>query len=137
MANYYDSNFWMKFKSVCLMTWLASTLLALFKHFKTYGEPTTALSRWKAMAFQILELVDIGKDLIYLYARPHELWIGFLFAQTIILPFILNAWSTNTIKFRDKDGKVIEIRETILLWKTLMTHLGFEKKSEDDKQDPN
>jgi len=93
----------------------------------------------------MLELLDMGKDLLYLYGRPHELKISLAFTLTIIIPFLINVFQTNVLKYRqtgqekskwkgknDEDpdppsaGKPQEIKEMQLLHITLLTHLGFE-----------
>lgn len=44
MANFFNSNFWMTFKSAGLITWMFTALVAALQAYKTYGEPETAAS---------------------------------------------------------------------------------------------
>ena len=81
--------------------------------------------------FLLLEVTDLGKDLVYLFFQPHDYIMAFCFAQTIIVPFILNVWTTNIVKFTDEKGDEVEIRETLLLKTTALTHIGLDQASED------
>ena len=130
LANYYESNFWIKFKSVGMMAWLALVLANSLKKFMSYGKIEKPMSHWKKRAFQILELIDQGKDFAYLFGQEHEALLWFAFCQTIILPFMYNVSSTNVIQMRDKDGKPIPFDELHLLKKSLWIHFGFEWKED-------
>ena len=136
MARFYDSNFWMNFKSVTLMSWIATVLIATLYHYKSYGKPKTAMSRWKAFLFTTLEIIDLGKDIFYLVGQPHKSKVmAFFFAQTIIIPFILNVWTTNVIKFTDENGNEKEIRELDLLIATARTQFHLGQETQGDQKD--
>ena len=47
LAKFYDSNFWMKFKSVSIMAWLATALPGVLHHYNSYLNPLTAMAKWK------------------------------------------------------------------------------------------
>ena len=128
LAKYYESNFWIRFKSVGMMAWLALVLANSLRKFMSYGELEDPMSHWKKRAFQILEVVDQMKDLVYLYGVEHTALLWFAFCQTIILPFMSNVHSTNVIQMRDGDGKPIPFEDLHLLKKTLWIHFGFEWK---------
>ena len=67
LAKFYNSNFWMKFKSISMMAWLATALLGILHHYKSYYNPKTAMAKWKETVFLMLEVTDLGKDLMYLF----------------------------------------------------------------------
>ena len=80
---------------------------------------------------QALDIVDMIKDLLYLYGRDHNYIISILFCQSIALPYVINVWACHSILFRmEIDGKPIEVKEKTLLIKTLMTHFGFEYRGD-------
>ena len=67
------------------------------------------MAKWKETVISILEMVDIGKDLVYLFTQPNDFLIAICFAQTLILPFIYNVWTTNVVEFTDPKGNRKEI----------------------------
>ena len=93
------------------------------------------MAKWKEVVFLLLEVTDLGKDLMYLFFQPDDYIMAFCFAQTIIVPFIYNVWTTNVVRFTDKNGNEVEIRETALLTTTARTHVGLQQASEDGKID--
>lgn len=66
VAKFYESNFWINLKSVGLMTWLTLILLKSLKSYKSFKHLESPLSQWKCNVF---ELVDIGKDFVWLYGK--------------------------------------------------------------------
>ena len=58
LAKFYESNFWIRFKSVGMMAWLALVLANSLRKFMSYGKLEDPMSHWKKRAFQILEVVD-------------------------------------------------------------------------------
>jgi hypothetical protein len=100
IADFYDSNFWITFKSVGILIWLTALTLLTFKAYFTLGKLENPKNHWLSRLFLMLELTDLGKDLIYLYGRRHTLLVSLLFSQTFIIPFVMNVWGTNTVEFR-------------------------------------
>ena len=97
LAKYYESNFWIRFKSVGMMAWLALVLANSLRKYMSYGNLEKPMSHWKKRVFQILEVVDQMKDWAYLYGVEHTALLWFAFCQTIILPFMSNVNSCNVI----------------------------------------
>ena len=62
-----------------MMTWLTLVLAETLKSYMSYKNPVDAMSKWKSYAFLMLELLDQVKDLIYLYGKPHNLWMSLAF----------------------------------------------------------
>ena len=100
MAKYYESNFWIKFKSIGLTVWITTVVVVSIKSFRSYTKREKASDHWKSRVFLVLELVDQVKDLVFLYSKRHSFWMSLAFSEAIILPFILNVWTTNFIQFR-------------------------------------
>jgi len=100
VAKYYESNFWIKFKSLGMTLWITTVAAVSFKSFRSYAKREKATNHWKSRVFLMLELVDQAKDLIFLYSKRHSFWMSLAFSQTMILPFILNFWKTNIVQFR-------------------------------------
>lgn len=96
-AKHFDSNFWIKAKTIGLITWVALFLVATYISYKTFGRPETLISRWVGIIFLFLHLIDFLKDPFYLFVIPHNFWITLGLSQSIIIPFVMNVWTTNTI----------------------------------------
>jgi len=90
VANYYDSNFWIKFKSLGMTLWISTVAAVSINSFRSYSKRERATNNWKSRVFLVLELVDQAKDLIFLYSKRHSFWMSLAFSLTMILPFILN-----------------------------------------------
>jgi len=145
VAKYYESNFWIKFKSIGLTAWITTVAAVSTIKFRSYTKRENATDHWKSRVFLVLELVDQAKDLVFLYSKRHSLWMSLVFSLTIIVPFIVNVHATNVVEFRENQplkygepnnehDKPKEVKEVELLSKTARTHLGIEKK-EDGKSD--
>lgn len=80
MAKFYESNFWIKFKSIGFTSWLAMILAVSIKSYRGFGGLEEPPSHWTKRLFLGLELVDMGKDFVYLYSRQHKPWIFILFS---------------------------------------------------------
>jgi len=65
VAKYYDSNFWIKFKSIGLTVWITTVAVVSIKSFRSYTKRAKASDHWKSRVFLVLELVDQAKDLIF------------------------------------------------------------------------
>ena len=72
-AKYYESNFWIEFKSVGIIVWMALLLAKSLQSFLKFGKLEQPMSHWKRKVFWFLELVDQVKDLIYLYGKEHKI----------------------------------------------------------------
>lgn len=129
VAKYYESNFWIKFKSVSMMIWITTVLASSLKSYKSYKNLKDPMSHWKSQVFLFLELVDQAKDVIYLYGQPHHPIIALLFSQTMILPFIINVWATNVVEYT-YNGQPRKVRELPLIFGTFPTHFGCERKED-------
>jgi len=127
VAKYYESNFWIKFKSLGMTLWISTVVAVSINSFRSYTQRQEAMDHWTSRFFLMLELVDQAKDLIFLYSKRHSFWMSLAFSQTMILPFILNFWKTNVVQFR-KDGQPIKVAELKLLIKTFFTHFGCERR---------
>ena len=99
-AKYYESNFWIEFKSVGIIVWMALLLAKSLQSFLKFGKLEEPMSHWKRKVFWFLELVDQVKDLVYLYGKDHKIWMSFFFSQTIIIPFLMNVTQTNVMQYR-------------------------------------
>jgi len=136
VAKYYESNFWIKFKSIGLTVWITTVAAVSTIKFRSYTKREEAMDHWKSRVFLVLELVDQAKDLVFLYTKRHSLWMSLVFSQTMILPFIVNVWATNVVQLRvnqpleKEHDKPKEVKEVELLARTTRTHFGFEKKEE-------
>ena len=100
-SKYYESNFWIKFKSIGLSSWLTLILTMTIKSYRAYGNLGEPPSHWINKLFLGLELVDMGKDFVYLYSREHNVWFFIVFSQSIIVPFLYNLFNTNVIEYRE------------------------------------
>ena len=58
VAKLYESNFWMKFKSVSMMAWMTVLFAKTLKSYLDYGKLDEPMSHWKKRIFWFLELVD-------------------------------------------------------------------------------
>ena len=126
LVDYFNSNFWIKTKSIGSMVWLATFLAASYKGYKAFGKPKTRMSKLLSTTFLGLEFSDIVLDFSYLYTVPHNLGISLAFSQAMVIPFLMNIWATNVVEFTDKDGKELTVDENELLVKTFFTHIGLE-----------
>jgi len=111
VAKYYESNFWIKFKSIGLTVWITTVAAVSTSKFRSYTEREEAMDHWKSRVFLVLELVDQAKDLVFLYTKRHSLWMSLVFSQTMILPFIVNVWTTNVVQFRVNQPLVKKIHD--------------------------
>jgi len=58
LAKYYESNFWIKFKSTGLTVWITTVAIVSIKSFRSYTKREKAMNHWKSQVFLVLELVD-------------------------------------------------------------------------------
>jgi len=58
VAKYYESNFWIKFKSIGLTVWITTVAVVSTNSFRSYTKREKAMNHWKSQVFLVLELVD-------------------------------------------------------------------------------
>ena len=125
LSKFYESNFWVKFKTTGLLAMITVVLLSTLNSYLKYGKKDDPMSHWKKQVFLFLEVVDQTKDFAYLYSQPHNLVLALAFSLTINVPFLVNLFDTNVIKYRHPfHGKPLEIDEVELLMKTFQAHFG-------------
>jgi len=100
VAKYYESNFWIKFKTISLTVWITTVAAVSTIKFRSYTQREEAMDHWKSRVFLVLELVDQAKDLVFLYSKRHSFWMSLTFSLTMIVPFILNIHATNFVELR-------------------------------------
>ena len=58
LAKYYESNFWIKLKSVGIIAWIALVLANSLKNFMSYKNLEDPIDSWKKRAEQLLDFID-------------------------------------------------------------------------------